>query len=139
MPATIGTLIRLASPEIAQENTGMLLQSLEIPVADFEKGTGWQIRPEGACKGDICIPLPDDALSSDGRQLDISTVSETMQMPIAEETSMGWYALGPASTGGRALATAKAPDLSLPDLDGNEFRLSSLLGKKIVVYAWAPY
>jgi|AntAceMinimDraft_12_1070368.scaffolds.fasta_scaffold34270_2 hypothetical protein len=35
----------------------MLLTSLTLPVAEFEQGTGWKIKPEGACKGDICMPL----------------------------------------------------------------------------------
>ena len=30
-------------------------------------------------------------------------------------------------------------DWVLPDLDGNEFRLSSLRGQKVVLVAWAPY
>jgi peroxiredoxin len=49
------------------------------------------------------------------------------------------WALGPESIGSRALSSAEAPNLRLPDLEGNEFELSSLRGQKIVVYAWAPY
>ena len=35
--------------------------------------------------------------------------------------------------------TAEAPELRLPDLDGNEFVLSSLRGQKVVIVSWAPY
>jgi peroxiredoxin len=49
------------------------------------------------------------------------------------------WALGPATIGSRALASAEAPDLKLPDLDGNLFSLSSLRGQKVLLYAWAPY
>ena len=52
---------------------------------------------------------------------------------------MGLWALGPASMSGRALSTAVAPELELPDLDGNMFQLSSLRGKKVVIVSWAPY
>jgi peroxiredoxin len=45
----------------------------------------------------------------------------------------------PASINSRALATAEAPELTLPDLDGNEFKLSSLRGQKVLLFAWAPY
>ena len=31
------------------------------------------------------------------------------------------------------------PDLTLPDLDGKPFHLSSLRGQKVLLYAWAPY
>lgn len=113
----------------------MLLQSLTVPVAEFEQQTGWTIKPEGACKGDLCIPIPRQAAD----QLNVVAVAQAMQMPIAEEPDAGLWALGPAYSGGRALASAKAPELELPDVHGNLFKLSSLLGQKIVVYAWAPY
>ena len=35
---------------------------------------------------------------------------------------------------GRALTTAVAPELELPDADGKPFRLSSLRGKKVVLH-----
>lgn len=113
----------------------MLLDSLNISKQAFAAGTGWEIKPEGACKGDVCIPLNGQS----GDTVDVRAVAEVMQMPIAEEPSAGKYALGPESIGGRALVSAKAPELTLPDLDGNLFSLSSLLGQKVIVYAWAPY
>lgn len=30
----------------------MLLHSLDVSATEFAAGTGWQIKPEGACKGD---------------------------------------------------------------------------------------
>ena len=47
--------------------------------------------------------------------------------------------MGPESVSGHALTTAEAVDFELPDLDGNKIKLSDFKGKKIVVYAWAPY
>jgi hypothetical protein len=47
--------------------------------------------------------------------------------------------VGPASLTGRALATAQAPELTLPDLDGNVFSLSSLRGQKVIVVSWASW
>ena len=113
----------------------MLIRSPSIPASEFEQATGWEIKPEGACKGDVCIPLPE----GNGDMLDVKAVASAMQMPIAEEPAKQIWALGPEAIGGRALTTAKAPELELPDIDGNIFKLSSLIGQKIVVYAWAPY
>jgi hypothetical protein len=35
--------------------------------------------------------------------------------------------------------TAEAPDLVLPDRDGNPFALSSLRGHKVALVAWASW
>lgn len=113
----------------------MLLRSLTIPRADFEAGTGWQLKPEGACKGDVCIPLP----QVPGDDADVKALAAAMGLPLVSAPEHGLWALGPEAIGGRALVTAQAPDLRLPDLDGNEFALSSLRGRKVLLYAWAPY
>ena len=113
----------------------MILESLRADRASFEAGTGWQLKPEGACKGEICIPLKADP----GNPVDVAALAEQMGLPLVAEPEHGLWALGPESIGGRALTTAEAPDIRLPDLNGQEFRLSSLKGQKVLVYAWAPY
>jgi hypothetical protein len=50
------------------------------------------------------------------------------------------WALGPETAiTGRALTTAVAPELTLPDVEGNPFSLSSLHGQKVVLVAWASW
>ena len=58
----------------------MLLGELTVPVADFERATGWTIAPEGACRGEVCIPLPAGA-ATDGR-LDVAAVADAIGMPL---------------------------------------------------------
>ena len=113
----------------------MLLRSPHVSRSEFETGTGWQLKPEGACQGDICIPLSQPA----GEPIDVARVAADIGMPLVAAPEYGLWALGPASIGSRALASAEAPDLRLPDLDGHEFRLSSLRGQKVLLFAWAPY
>ena len=113
----------------------MLLRSLTIDRSDFEAGTGWALKPEGACKGSICIPLSARA----GERIDVAAVAKDMALPLIGEPSLNLWALGPAAVGARALTTTEATDFSLPDVNGKEFRLSSLRGKKVLLYAWAPY
>lgn len=113
----------------------MLLRSLQVPKSEFEAGTGWTLKPEGACKGEVCIPLSHPA----GDSIDVASVAGDIGMPLVAAPEHGLWALGPASIGSRALTSAIAPELRLPDLDGQEFRLSSLRGKKVLLFAWAPY
>ena len=113
----------------------MLLRSLHISRGEFETGTGWTLKPEGACQGHICIPLSQRA----GERVDVAGIARDMAMPLVASEEHRLWALGPATIGSRALASAEAPDLKLPDLDGNLFSLSSLRGQKVLLYAWAPY
>ena len=113
----------------------MLLRSLEVAKAEFEAGTGWALKPEGACQGSVCIPLSRPV----GETVDVARVAGEMGMPLVAAAEHGLWALGPAVPGSRALASAEASDLQLPDLDGNLFSLSSLRGQKVLLYAWAPY
>lgn len=110
----------------------MIIDRLEIGADDFAVGTGWEIRPEGACKGDVCVPLPAGGF-------DLVVTASRLGMAIVADEQHGRWAIGPEALGGRALATAEAPELVLGDLDGNEFRLSSLRGQKVVIVSWAPY
>lgn len=113
----------------------MILESRALDPDRFAQETGWEIKPEGACKGDVCIPLPDDV--RDG--MDAVAIANAMGLPVVEDEAHGLISIGPESIGGRALTTATAPEIELPDLDGKLFSLSSLKGNKVVVYAWAPY
>ena len=113
----------------------MLLRSLHIPKSDFEAGTGWTLKPEGACRGAVCIPLSRPV----GETIDVAQVADDMAMPLVAAPEHGLWALGPAVPGSRALASAEAPELTLPGLDGRAFSLSSLRGQKVLLYAWAPY
>ena len=113
----------------------MILESLEVDRAELAARTGWEVKPEGACKGDMCVPLPD----SDGdAPLDAHVLSERLGMPLVADERHGLYALGPESIG-RALADARMPDLELPDRHGRPFSLRSLRGTRIVMVAWASW
>jgi hypothetical protein len=114
----------------------MIIQSLEIPREEFESKSGWQLKPEGACMGDRCVPLPGNPISS--RTVDVRLISEALEMPIVHDSLHGLYAVGPAS-GGALLAAAVCPEIELPNLDGKMFKISSLRGRKVVVVSWASW
>lgn len=110
----------------------MIIDRADIPAQEFQSGTGWEIKPEGACRGEVCVPLPSGGF-------DLKATADRLGMAVVAEPDMGLWAVGPETLGGRALATADASDFRLPDLDGQEFRITSLRGRKVLVVAWAPY
>jgi hypothetical protein len=108
----------------------VIVDRVDIGAEEFQEATGWEIKPEGACKGEVCVPLG-------GTGFDLLTTAERLGMAVVSEP--GLWAVGPETLGGRALTTADASDFHLPDLDGEEFFLSSLRGQKVLVVSWAPY
>lgn len=114
----------------------MIVSSLSIPRQEFEAGTGWELKPEGACKGEVCIPLSNPPA---GDTVDVMSLATQMGLAVVADEANSVWSLGPEAIGDRTLVTAQAPELRLPDLDGNEFNLSSLRGQKVLMVAWSPY
>lgn len=114
----------------------MIVDDLTVDRSAFEARTGWQFKPEGACKGEICVPLTD---SVDGPTIQLDAVADRLGLSLVHDADVGLWAVGPETIGSRALATAEAPNLTLTDLDGSTFELASLRGKKVFLYAWSPY
>ena len=100
-------------------------------VGEEHVATGWDIKPEGACKGDVCVPI--------GADRDAFSIAKRLGMAVVTDHNTGLVALGPASLSGHALDSAEAPDVVLHDLDGNEVALSQFRGEKVVIVSWAPY
>ncbi len=116
----------------------MILHQLDqVSPEAFADRTGWQAKPEGLCRGEVCVPAP-GALRADGL-LDASVVAERLGMPVVHDELHGLWALGPATTSGTALSTAVAADPELLARDGSPFRLSSLHGRKVLLVAWSSY
>jgi len=116
----------------------MILTSLAVDRAAFTERTGWELRPEGACHGDICVPLPAEA--APGSTIDARMVSERLGMPLLHDDDHGIWALGPASVGGTALVTAALPNITLADIrTGEAFDFASLRGQKVLLLAWASW
>jgi hypothetical protein len=114
----------------------MIVEELSSTTAEFAARTGWTCKPEGLCKGDVCVPLP-DGTQVDGR-LALDVVAERLRMPLVHDEAHHLWALGPES-GGKALTTAEVPDIALPDRHGNLFSLSTLRGQKVLLVAWASW
>ena len=118
----------------------MILTELTLDAAELEHGTGWSVKPEGACRGEVCVPLPGTVRAPDGT-VDTQVLAKLLAMPLIDDEQHNLWALGPATVPtGHALVSAEAPELELPDLrTGELFRLSSLRGQKVMLLAWASW
>ncbi len=114
----------------------MILHSLEADPVAFASRSGWEAKPEGLCRGEVCVPAP-GAKGANGL-LDVNVVSDRLQMPLVHDETHNVWALGP-SAAGVALASAVAADPTLIDRNGASFQLSSLRGRRVIMVAWASW
>ena len=116
----------------------MIVHHLDgVTATEFAAGTGWEPKPEGLCRGEVCVPAP-GSLRADGT-VDVVATTTLLGMPLVTDTVHDVAAIGPATVGGHALATATAADPALLTRDGNPFRLSAFHGRKVLLVAWASY
>jgi len=107
------------------------------PVVDAQqllRMSGWHLAPEGLCRDDRCVPFA----TQDPGAIELAAVAKALGRPIVHDERHGLFALG-SEAGGRALSTATAPRLVLPDVDGRMFDLASLRGQKVLLVAWASW
>jgi hypothetical protein len=108
----------------------VIIERLDEPPAELRSRTGWEIKPEGACRGPVCVPLP--------APFDVRKLAQRLRMPLVHEETHGLWALGPEA-GGHFLSSAELPDIVLPDRQGDDFALRSLRGTKVFMIAWASW
>ncbi len=101
---------------------------------------GWELKPEGLCRDDACVPLRDRAgVETDGG-IDLAAVAEVLQRPLALDADAGVAVLTASPDARREpLRSLEAPDFTLPDLDGTQHSLSHFRGKKILLVVYASW
>ena len=101
---------------------------------------GWELKPQGLCRGDVCVPVRDRASLVSARGVDLAAFAEQIGVPLALDAEAGAAALGVAHRDRlSALDGALAPDFRLPDLAGRMHTLSEHRGKKALLIAYASW
>lgn len=101
---------------------------------------GWTLKPEGLCQENVCIPVRDREALVDDDGIDLSTLAQLLGRPLAVDVAERAAALGTPHTSRAAeMASLEAPDFELPDIDGQQHRLSDHRGKKVLLIAYASW
>jgi len=101
--------------------------------------TGWQLKPEGLCRDDVCVPVRDPDLAVDGA-IDVDRFAAALARPVVVDAAHGVVALGERSADRRGpIEAGVAPDFTLPQLEGGTFTFSSLGRRKKLLLAWSSW
>jgi hypothetical protein len=109
---------------------------------DLKRVSGWEHKPQGFCKGDVCLPVPParaNELVANG-SYNLSALANLIGIPTVSDSEFNVWCFGEAASERKRLLTSlDAPDFTLPDLDGKMHSLSEHRGKKVFVVSWASW
>ena len=113
---------------------------LGVSADDFARSTGWTLKPDGLCKGEICVPVRDTAAMSNGAAIDVAEFARVTGRNMVIDTSRNVVAMGEqASSRATAMTTLDAPNFTLPDINGNLVSLSDFANRKKLILAWSSW
>lgn len=114
--------------------------------ADLPRVNGFELKPEGACLDELCVPVRQDRDSElfvrRGGEgwFNVTGLARMLQQAYAVDHDHSVWSLGQIPvTRTRFLNAAMAPDFELPNREGELVRLSDFRGKKVLVVTWASW
>lgn len=139
--ATATILIPAGEVRVTGEAAG---EALWLTAGELAKVGGWELKPEGLCRGSLCIPTPPGASWVRGQgadvRVDIAGLSRHVGQPVVASPGHAVWSIGPAAEEvADRLLSLDAPDFTLPDVDGRMHTLTSLRGRKVFLLAWASW
>jgi len=115
-------------------------ERVRIAADDLAAAVAWELKPQGLCRGDVCVPVPPSSELVSDAGVDLQTFADLLGRPLALDPEERAAALGTAAADrGSQLATLEAPDFTLPDLEGKLHSLSEHRGKKVLLIAYASW
>jgi hypothetical protein len=101
---------------------------------------GWEAKPEGLCRGDVCVPTTAHPALLTAGGVDVAGFAALLGRPLALDLAERAACLGGAAADrAQRLASLDAPDFTLPDLDGRPHSLTDHRGRKVLLLAWASW
>lgn len=101
---------------------------------------GWTLKPEGLCRGEVCVPVRGRSAIAVGDRVDVAAVAGALRQPVVVDAEAGYVAVAlPAEARREALDALHAPSFTLPDLDGRSRSLDEWAGTKRLLVAFASW
>jgi len=118
---------------------------LWITTADLARATRFEVKPQGVCREELCFPLPKarhaEFLRKDsGKEwFNLTEFAGLVHQPVAHDGALSTWYFGLRSDQQQRLASLRAPDFTLPDVNGKPHSLSDFRGKKVFLITWASW
>ncbi len=110
---------------------------LWIEARDLPRFDGFELKPEGACRGDVCVPLPAGSVRQD--QLNFAAFAAAAGRAVVGEPAERIWSASRLLPSGTTGSPRRAPDITVPDRLGRRVHLAGFRGRKALVVTWASW
>ena len=125
----------VASVDAEIDDGRLLVDPSQLPAA-----LGWQLKDEGLCRDEMCVPVRDRDRLFVGDRIDVAAVADALGRPMVVDADAAVAAMAlPSEERRRALRDHRAPPFTLPDLDGRLHSLDEWHGRKKLLIAFSTW
>jgi hypothetical protein len=111
-------------------------KDLWVRAADLPRINQFEVKPQGACRADLCIPISKDLKS--GEWFNLSGFARRIHQASVNDSGVWSFGEIPVVRGD-FYRSRVAPDFAVPDRKGRVVHLSDFRGKKVLVVTWASW
>lgn len=134
--APVATTVLFGDRTTALTNARIEGTELWVRPADLPRINEFELKPQGACRAEICVPTP-KTLSKNG-WFHLTGFARRIGQSWVADANTWSFAEIPILTSG-FLRSRIAPDFAVPDRKGHLVKLSDFKGKKALIVTWASW
>ena len=103
---------------------------------DLPRINEFEVKPQGACRADVCIPIPKELKKSGW--FNLTGFARRVHESFVADTGVWSFGEIPVLRSG-FFNSRSAPDFAVPDRKGRIVHLSDFRGKKALIVTWASW
>jgi hypothetical protein len=112
------------------------VSDLWVRTADLPRINEFELKPQGACRADMCIPISKNLKA--GEWFNLTGFARKLGETVVADSGVWSFGEIPVVRG-NFYNSRVAPDFAAPDRKGRVVHLSDFRGKKVLVITWASW
>jgi hypothetical protein len=135
-PPTSTATVLFGENAAALDKVRIIDQNLWVQSKDLPRINEFEVKPQGACRADVCIPL--SKTLKNGEWFNLTGFANKIGEKVVADQNV--YSFGEIPVlRGSFYNSRIAPDFAVPDRKGKVVHLSDFRGKKTLVITWASW
>ena len=135
-PSTSTTTVLYNDSAVKLDNVRPDAKDLWVRAADLPRINEFELKPQGACRADMCIPVAKTL--KNGPWFNLTGFSRKLGQAYVNDSGVWSFGDIPVMRGS-FYSSRIAPDFAVPDRTGKMVHLSDFRGKKVLVFTWASW